>query len=41
MFDPKNMIEALIRGDQPSVEELVRTELNKGTAAKLAKAMFG
>ena len=33
MFDPKNMIEALISGDKSSVEELVKTELNKGTAA--------
>ena len=33
MFDPKNMIEALIRGDKSSVEEQVNTELKKGTAA--------
>ena len=33
MFDPKNMIDALISGDKPSVEELVRAELKKGTAA--------
>jgi 5-methyltetrahydrofolate--homocysteine methyltransferase len=33
MFDSKNMIEALISGDKASVEELVRAELKKGTAA--------
>ena len=33
MFDSKNMIDALISGDKSSVEELVKTELNKGTAA--------
>ena len=33
MFDPKKMINALTRGDKPSVEELVKTELKKGTAA--------
>ena len=29
MFDPKNMIDALISGDKPSVEDLVKTELTK------------
>jgi len=33
MFDPKNMIVALIRGDKPSVEEQVQNELKKGTPA--------
>ena len=33
MFDPKNMIVALIRGDKSSVEEQVQNELKKGTPA--------